>query len=92
MSENDDSDGEPTRLNKISRVFGGTTDDVELSSGIEIGPSPLRRGAYEIRHPDGGAFDVVDIDQFRSVRELHEYIHQFEVTDQPPEDLGHGVA
>jgi len=87
MSE-DNGDG--TRLQKLSRLFGHTTRAVELDSGLVIAPTNVRSGSYEVQHEEEGAVDVVDVDQFRSVRELDQYLKRFEGSS--PEDLGHGVA
>lgn len=87
MSEDNDDE---SRLQKLSRLFGYTTRRLELDSGLVIGPTNLRSASYEVQHEEEGAVDVVDVDQFRSVRELDQYLQRFE--GRAPDDLGHEVA
>lgn len=81
---------EKSRLQKLSRVFGHTTTGVEVGEDLALMPTNLRPGSYEVQKENQGGVDVVDVDKFRSVRELDNYLQRFEGGE--PEDLGRGVA
>lgn len=81
---------EKSRLQKLSRVFGHTTKAVEVGEDLALMPTNLRPGSYEVQKEDHGAVDVIDVDKFRSVRQLDDYLQRFEGSE--PDDLGRGVA
>jgi len=83
MGEETDS-----RLQKLVRVFGHTSRAVELDSGTKIGPTNARADAYEVQVPETGAVDVVDVSQFKSVRDLDRYLRQLENTAPEPDGVG----
>lgn len=80
-----------TRLIKLSYAFGHTPETLKFETGVALVPNGLRPGAFEIVTESHGTVDIVDVDNFRSVAELDEYVQHYE--DSPPSDkLGHGVA
>ncbi len=83
------SEEERSRLGKLVSVFGYGP-GVELDSGTVLVRNNARPGAYEVQVSEEGAVDVVDVDQFKSVRELDRYLQRLE--DTTPEADGVGVA
>ncbi len=88
MSE--DNDDVPSRLQRLSVVFGNSPEGVKLKSGVSLVPANLTPQSYEIQTSGDGAVDVVDVSRFKSVRELDKYVQRYE--DDTPDDLGVGVA
>lgn len=82
---------EKSRLQVLSMVFGHSSAPVQLESGVKILPVNTRAATYEIQTPEQGAVDVIDVELFRSVRNLDDYIKQYE-NSEDHENLGRGVA
>lgn len=94
MSENNRGEKEAdelTRVERLSDTFAGTTSAVVLETGLVLSPMEFTAKCYAVIQPDEEIVDVVDVDEFKSARQLSKYLRQFE-DDEETDGVGMGVA